>query len=125
RVGWAGRPGVAQVMVQRGYVSSVREAFDRYLHANGPANVPRRRLSPPEAVRVIRRAHGVPVFAHPGLADRDAIIPELIEAGLMGIEAIYAQHSSNQTGHYKELSRAHGPRTPCALLLPRTAAARS
>ena len=106
--GSAGRPHVAQVMVQRGYVTSVREAFDRYLHANGPANVPRRRLTPAEAVRVIRRAHGVPVFAHPGLADRDALIPELVQAGLMGIEAIYAEHSAAQTAHYKGLCRAHG-----------------
>ena len=106
--GSAGRPHVAQVMVQRGYVRSVREAFDRYLHANGPANVPRKRLTPAEAVRIIRRAHGVPVFAHPGLADRDALIPELVEAGLMGIEAIYAEHSAAQTAHYKDLCRAHG-----------------
>jgi len=106
--GSAGRPHVAQVMVQRGYVRSVREAFERYLHANGPANVPRKRLTPAEAVRIIRRAHGVPVFAHPGLADRDALIPELVEAGLMGIEAIYAEHSAAQTAHYKDLCRAHG-----------------
>src|SRR5919108_372832 len=65
-------------------------------------------LTPAEAVRVIRRAGGVPVFAHPGLADRDALIPELIEAGLMGIEAIYAEHSATQTAHYQELCRAHG-----------------
>ena len=106
--GSAGRPHVAQVMVQRGYVRSVREAFDRYLHANGPANVPRKHLTPAEAVRIIRRAHGVPVFAHPGLADRDALIPELVEAGLMGIEAIYAEHSAAQTAHYKDVCRAHG-----------------
>ena len=106
--GSAGRPHVAQVMVQRGYVRSVREAFERYLHANGPANVPRKRLTPVEAVRIIRRAHGVPVFAHPGLADRDALIPELVEAGLMGIEAIYAEHSAAQTAHYKDVCRAHG-----------------
>jgi len=106
--GSAGRPHVAQVMVQRGYVTSVREAFDRYLHANGPANVPRHRLTPADAIRVIRRAGGVPVFAHPGLADRDTLIPELIEAGLMGIEAIYAEHSAAQTAHYTELCRTHG-----------------
>jgi predicted metal-dependent phosphoesterase TrpH len=105
--GSAGRPHVAQVMVQRGYVASVREAFDRYLHTNGPANVPRKRLTPADAVRLIRRARGVPVFAHPGLADRDALIPELIEAGLLGIEAIYAEHSAAQTSHYKDLCRAH------------------
>ena len=90
--GAPGRPHVAQVMVNRGYVRSVREAFDRYLRAGGPANVPRRRLAPAEAVALIRRAGGVPVLAHPGLAGRDAMIPDLVRAGLMGIEVYYAEH---------------------------------
>src|SRR5437667_8144589 len=95
-------------MGQRGDVRAVLEAFDRYLNTNGPANVARRRRTPADAVRLIRRARGVPVFAHPGLADRDALIPELVEAGLMGIEAIYAEHSAAQTAHYKDVCRAHG-----------------
>jgi predicted metal-dependent phosphoesterase TrpH len=106
--GSPGRPHIAQAMVNRGYVKSVREAFDRYLHAGGPANVPRRRLTPADAVRVIRRAGGVPVLAHPGLADRDALIPELVAAGLLGIEAIYAEHSAAQVAHYTDLCRAYG-----------------
>lgn len=103
--GSAGRPHVAQVMVQRGYVKSVREAFDRYLKANGPANVPRHRLSPADAVAVVRRAGGVPVIAHPGLADRDALIPGLVDVGLMGIEVYYAEHSVAQTDAYLGLCR--------------------
>ncbi len=101
--GSAGRPHVAQVMVTRGYVKSVREAFDRYLHAGGPANVPRRRLGPVEAVAVIRRARGVPVLAHPGLAGRDDMIPELVQAGLLGIETYYPEHSAAQTAAYRAL----------------------
>jgi predicted metal-dependent phosphoesterase TrpH len=119
--GSAGRPHVAQVMVDRGYVKSVREAFDRYLSLNGPANVPRKRFTPVEAVRIIRRARGVPVLAHPGLANRDELIPELVEAGLLGIEAFYPEHSSGQITAYREMcsrlglvatggSDFHGPR---------------
>ena len=119
--GSAGRPHVAQAMVDRGYVKSVREAFDRYLSRNGPANVPRKRLTPVEAVRIIRRARGVPVLAHPGLANRDELIPELVEAGLAGIEAFYPEHSAGQITAYRELaarlslvatggSDFHGPR---------------
>jgi predicted metal-dependent phosphoesterase TrpH len=103
--GSAGRPHIARVMVQRGYVGSVREAFDRWLHANGPANVPRRRLTPLDAIAVIRRAGGVPVFAHPGLAGRDELLPDMIAAGLMGIEVYYAEHSAAQTAHYQALCR--------------------
>jgi predicted metal-dependent phosphoesterase TrpH len=58
-------------------------------------------------VRILRRAGGVPVFAHPGLADRDAIIPSLVAAGLMGIECIYSEHSPAQRGGYVELCRQH------------------
>lgn len=119
--GSAGRPHVAQAMVDRGYVKSVREAFDRYLSLHGPANVPRRRITPVEAIRIIRRARGVPVLAHPGLANRDELIPELVEAGLLGIEAFYPEHSSGQITTYREMcarfglvatggSDFHGPR---------------
>lgn len=101
--GSAGRPHIAQVMVERGYVKSVREAFDKWLHAEGPAHVPRHRLTPLEAIAVIRRAGGVPVFAHPGLASRDELVPDMVAAGLMGIEAYYAEHSAAQTAHYKAL----------------------
>lgn len=105
--GSAGRPHVARVMVSRGYVKSVREAFDRYLGASKPAHVPRRKLTPEDAVRLIRRAGGVPVFAHPGLADRDEMIPAFVEAGLMGIECYYSEHSAAQTAGYVERCRAH------------------
>jgi predicted metal-dependent phosphoesterase TrpH len=105
--GSAGRPHVAQVMVRRGYVKSVREAFDRYLAAGRPAYVPRRKLQPADAVRLIRRAGGVPVLAHPGLARRDDLIPELLGAGLLGIECYYPEHSAAQRAHYLELCRAH------------------
>ena len=101
--GSAGRPHVAQVMVTRGYVKSFREAFDRYLRAGGPANVPRKKFAPAEAVDIIRRAGGVPVLAHPGLAERDEIIPGLVKAGLMGIECYYHEHSAAQTRGYLQM----------------------
>jgi 3',5'-nucleoside bisphosphate phosphatase len=105
--GSPGRPHVAQAMVNRGHVKSVREAFDRYLRAGGSANVPRRRLTPMEAVATIRRAHGVPVFAHPGLANRDAMIPELVRAGLAGLETFYPEHSAGQIEAYRRLCAEH------------------
>lgn len=106
--GAPGRPHVAQVMLARGYVRSVREAFDRYLRTGGAANVPRRRLAPVEAVQVIRRARGVPVLAHPGLAGRDDLIPVLVAAGLLGIEVYYAEHGPAQVAAYLALCQRHG-----------------
>jgi len=106
--GSAGRPHVARVMVERGYVKSVREAFDKYLAAGKPAHVPRKKLTPEGAVRLLRKAGGVPVFAHPGLAGRDELIPSLVAAGLMGIECYYSEHSPAQRGAYLDLCREHG-----------------
>jgi predicted metal-dependent phosphoesterase TrpH len=125
--GSAGRPHIARVMLERGYVKTVREAFDRYLAAGKPAHVPRRKLTPEDAVRLLRRAGGAPVFAHPGLADRDALIPSMVEAGLMGIECYYSEHSPAQRGAYLDLCRQydlvatggsdfHGPQVRAATL---------
>jgi 3',5'-nucleoside bisphosphate phosphatase len=125
--GSAGRPHVAQVMVTRGYVKTVREAFDKYLGSGKPGHVPRKTVTPEDAVRVIRKAGGVPVFAHPGLADRDELIPALIAAGLMGIECYYTEHSAAQRASYLQLckdhdlvatggSDFHGPKVRAAIL---------
>jgi predicted metal-dependent phosphoesterase TrpH len=125
--GSAGRPHVAQVMVARGYVKTVREAFDKYLAAGRPGHVPRKKLAPEDAVRLIRRAAGVPVFAHPGLASRDELIPGLIAAGLMGIECYYTEHSAQQRATYLQICKEqdlvatggsdfHGPQVRAATL---------
>lgn len=106
--GSAGRPHIARVMVARGYVKTFREAFDRYLRAGGPAHVPRKKLAPAEAVSVIRRAGGVPVLAHPGLAEQDDLIPGLVKAGLMGIECYYQEHSAAQTRNYLQMCKDLG-----------------
>lgn len=103
--GSAGRPHVAQVMLSRGYVKTYREAFDRYLRAGGPAHVPRRKLSPAQAVATIRKVGGVPVLAHPGFAELDEVIPDLLGSGLMGIECYYPEHSPAQTRHYLQMCR--------------------
>jgi hypothetical protein len=105
--GSAGRPHVARAMVDRGYVRTVREAFDRYLAAGRPGYVPRKELAPADAVRLIRRARGVPVLAHPALSRRDEMIPVLIEAGLLGIECHYPEHSAAERDAYLELCRRH------------------
>jgi predicted metal-dependent phosphoesterase TrpH len=95
-------------MVNRGYVKSIREAFDRYLRAGGPGHVPRKKLAPAEAVAIIRRVGGIPVLAHPGLADKDELIPGLVQGGLMGIECYYHEHSAGQTASYLEMCRKWG-----------------
>jgi hypothetical protein len=106
--GSAGRPHIAQVMVKRGYVKTVKEAFDKHLRTGAPAHVQRKKLTPAQAVGVILKARGVPVLAHPGLAGKDELIPPLVEAGLMGIECYYHEHTAAQTAAYLQMCRELG-----------------
>lgn len=102
--GVPGRPHVARLLVEAGYVRSVEEAFHRYLERGRPGYVARERLSPAEAVRVIREAGGCAVLAHPGLLADDRFIPELVAEGLGGIEAYYPEHSPETVEKYKRLA---------------------
>jgi len=127
--GSAGRPHVAQVLVRRGHVATVREAFDRFLGAGKPAHVPHRKLRPREACEVIRRAGGLAVVAHPGFnRESEALIRELAAAGVLdGVEVYYLEHSATQVAEFLRLcqeldlvatggSDFHGPRVRAATL---------
>jgi predicted metal-dependent phosphoesterase TrpH len=96
-----GRPHIAQAMIDREYVSSVQEAFDRYLAKGAPAYVDRYRLYPEEAIKMIKDAGGLTFFAHPftWIDDETRLEQELIkfkEMGLAGIEVYHSDHDSEQ-----------------------------
>lgn len=85
-----GRPHVAQALLEAGHISTFNEAFDRFLGRNGPAYSERDKLSPADAVAMIRSAGGVAVFAHPSFTtDYARVAEELRDAGLFGIEVYY------------------------------------
>ncbi len=105
--GSVGRPHIGMAMVEKGYVASVEEAFQRYLGLGRPAFVPRYALSPAEAVGIIRQAGGTAVWAHPGLAQRDYLIVELVEAGLRGLEVYYPEYTPDMVRHYLALARQY------------------
>lgn len=106
--GAVGRPHIAAAMVKAGHVLNWDEAFAHYIGFHAPAYVSRSKLTPYEAIEAILTAHGVPVLAHPGLADNDEIIPSLVEQGLGGIEAIYPQHTLGQQEHYERIAHEYG-----------------
>lgn len=92
--GAIGRPHIARALVEAGYVETVREAFDRYIANDGIAYVPRRRLSPEEAVHMIHAAQGVAVLAHPGLLpDPASMVRRLVICGLDGVEVTHPSNS--------------------------------
>jgi len=103
-----GRPHVARAMVEAGYVASEKEAFERFLAQGQVAYVPRAKLTPVEAVGEILRVKGIPVLAHPGLLSHDEIIPDLIAAGLLGLEVFYPEHSEETVARYLALAKAKG-----------------
>ncbi|HJT18873.1 MAG TPA: PHP domain-containing protein [Nitrospira sp.] len=97
-----GRPHIAQLLMQKRYVTSAKEAFDRYLAEGRPAYVARDLPTPAEAITWIREAKGVAVLAHPTwIKESDeglkACIASLKEAGLGGIEVHYSTHTKAQT----------------------------
>lgn len=103
-----GRPHVAQAMIRRGYVTSLKEAFDRYLTPGKPGYVERSRIPAALAVRVIREAGGVPSLAHPGQYGRDEIIAPLVAQGLMGLEVYHLEHDAESIFRYERVCLKYG-----------------
>ncbi|MFS8639481.1 MAG: PHP domain-containing protein [Symbiobacteriaceae bacterium] len=96
--GAVGRPHVARALVEQGVVSTVAEAFERFLAPGRPGYVPREPLPPARAFAAIREAGGVPVLAHPGLMPSAAwqLLPAWKDQGLLGIEVRHSQHTEAQ-----------------------------
>ncbi len=107
RTASVGRPHVARALQEEGYVGSSDEAFARYLRSGAPAYVPKPFLSPAEACRLVHSVGGLCFFAHPGIENRDDLIPEFAGQGLDGVEAWHSKHSPAQVKHYQELAQRH------------------
>ena len=103
-----GRPHVARALLEKGIVTSIKEAFNRFLADKGPAYVPHYKLAPKEAIALIRGAGGIAVIAHPGTCGCDEMIPDLIAAGLRGLEVYYSGHRPEQTERYSALADKYG-----------------
>jgi hypothetical protein len=97
-----GRPHIARALMQKGYVQSAREAFDRFLAQGKPAYVPRELPDPSEAIAWIRAAKGIPVLAHPFWTGQEGedlyrLCKTLKGVGLAGMEVHYSTHNPRQT----------------------------
>ncbi|MBX6350565.1 MAG: PHP domain-containing protein [Clostridia bacterium] len=103
-----GRPHLARVLVRMGRARDVADAFDRYLAPGRPGYEPRPKLSPEAAVRSVRAAGGVAVWAHPGPALGKARLSRLVAAGLGGIECFHPDMTAEDTGRALQAAEAHG-----------------
>ena len=111
--GAVGRPHIGEAMRRRGYVTSISDAFARYLRRGAPAFVDRRRLTLAESVRLLQRTGGLAVIAHPGIIRTDeaglaAIVSEAAALGVAGLECWHPDHSAETVARCLDLARGNG-----------------
>ncbi|MCY4625565.1 MAG: PHP domain-containing protein [Chloroflexi bacterium] len=102
------RPHIARALMEKGYVSEMSEAFDKYIGRGMPAHIEREKMTPEEAVALIRRFGGVPVLAHPTFTvDPPALVASLAKAGLIGMEVYYKNYTPDVVADLKSLADRH------------------
>ena len=95
--GALGRAHIAQALLEKGYITSFKEAFTKYIGHGCPAYVVREKLTPVEAVKLVIKANGIPVLAHPYTAlNPEEVIKELKTVGLVGMEVYYAGYLASE-----------------------------
>ena len=105
--GTVGRPHIAKLLVQHGYVFSFQEAFDKYLGDGKPANIEKYNLDINSAVSLIKKAGGVCSIAHPAIQIKDYDLIVLIKSGIQGIEVMHPKHNSNKQKLYKNFAEEY------------------
>lgn len=109
RGGSLGRPHLAQALLEAGHVPTYDSAFDTLISKDSPVYVSRVGLAPLEAVSLVRKHGGVPSLAHPSTAfDLERLLPQLVDAGLVGIECYYPSHTPAFTAECLRLSARYG-----------------
>jgi len=107
------RAHYAKYMIKEGYVKSFAEAFERYIGDRAPCFIPREKVTPQDAIKLILEAKGIPVLAHPLLygmgKDRlQLLVERLKEAGLVAIEAVYSTYSPSEEAEMRKLAKENG-----------------
>jgi 3',5'-nucleoside bisphosphate phosphatase len=106
-----GRPHFAKVMVQKGYVGTIQEAFDEYLDESAKGYVDRREPSLAEGIERINRAGGLSSIAHPvrinlkGVGSMRDLVREMKEAGLGALEVYHSDHGPKEVEEYLALAK--------------------
>lgn len=106
------RAHYAKMLLKKGYVKSMAEAFDRYIGDRAPCFLPREKVTPSQAVGLILRSGGVPVLAHPVLyrmSDErlEKLVQTLKKDGLAAIEAIYSTYSAGEERQIRKLAEKY------------------
>lgn len=105
--GAIGRMHIARALLEKKYISTISEAFQKYLGKGRYAYVKKYRITPREAIDMIVKLDGISVLAHPQIMNQDALIPGMIKQGLQGIEVYHSDHTHNGEERYLELAKKY------------------
>ncbi len=105
-----GRLHFAKALINDGYVSTINEAFQKYLSFGKPAYVPKFHLTPEDAIKMILKTGGIPVLAHPyyGHYSNKNLIKGLVRDGLAGMEVWHTKHPASTISHFTALANEFG-----------------
>lgn len=103
-----GRPHVGKALVRLGIARDIETAFRSFLRRGTPGYVPSTHITPHEALDVIAASGGVAVLAHPGRLKDYAILDELAERGLQGLEVFYPTHEPMQVQYFRDRAQRYG-----------------
>ena len=107
--GHVNRAHIADELFRQGYVSSIPEAFDKLLDEKCGLYIPPRRFELARAIKFLRSIKAVPILAHPlkeiGYDQLRAMLPELKEAGLVGMETMHSSYSEEKIAVSKEIAK--------------------
>ncbi len=103
------RPHVARALLEKGYITELREAFDKYIGRGGPAYVSREKMSPADSVELISKFGGIPVLAHPTYTkDPESLVASLVPKGLAGMEVYYKNYNEETVNWLHDIAKRHG-----------------
>ena len=103
------RPHVARALLEKGYISELKEAFDQYIGRGGPAYVGREKMSPADSVELIAKFGGVPILAHPTYTkDPESLVASLVPKGLAGMEVYYKNYNKQTINWLRGIAKRHG-----------------
>ncbi len=103
-----GRLHIARALKDAKHVSTIGDAFRRYIGQNGPAYVGKHKMSPLEVIKMIKAAGGVAVLAHPVVLNNDELVKSMIPMGLDGIEVYHTEHNTAAVERYRNMAQANG-----------------
>ncbi|HVR43854.1 MAG TPA: PHP domain-containing protein [Thermoanaerobaculia bacterium] len=107
--GALGRPHIARALVEAGTVSTIDEAFDRFLSPGGAGWVEKERLELDEAIDIVRRAGGLTSLAHPTLyPDGEQVLRALIPLGIDGVEILHPDVGPDAREAFRAIAAEHG-----------------